>query len=216
MGKKTVLILEGSWWNKLEPPQMLPYFQAYVATHPQAKIEVLHRTIRNVEDIAHYVSKIPKDSQTFLYIACHGNKLALTPEDGRKKIGRPELLEALSTTNQRGDAISFIHFGCCEMVDPYRRREDHEEIMDRTGATWVSGYTRSVDWLPSTFLDLALIDGLFTAHCAGSKKIEKKTAAGFIEQYEQHARHMGFSGLGRSGKEKILFPERLSRKESGS
>lgn len=213
MAKKTVLILEGSWWNKLETPQILPYFQAYVATHPHSKIELLHRTIRNVEDIAHYVSKIPTDSEAFLYVACHGNKLALTPEDGRKKIARPALLDALSTDNQKGAAISFIHFGCCEMVDPHRRRQDHEEIMDRTGATWVSGYTQSVNWLPSTFLDLALVDGLFTAHTAGLKKIQKKAAADFIQQYDQHARHMGFSGLGRSGKEKVLFPERLSRKE---
>ncbi len=146
-------ILEGSWWKAHELPQVLPYFQALAAT--ESTIGLAHRTIRSLDDIAYWVKKIPKNSRSFLYFACHGEELDLLPGGRRSRVCRQDLLEVLSEAKE--GAIAFLHFGCCEMVDPHHRRQSLRDLADASGAYWVSGYTSSVDWLRSMFLDLALL-----------------------------------------------------------
>ena len=203
------LILEGSWWKAHELPQVLPYFQALSAT--QATIGLAHRTIRSLDDIAYWVKKIPKNSRSFLYFACHGEELDLLPGGRRSRVSRDDLLDVLAEAKE--GAISFLHFGCCEMIDPMHRRRSLRDLADASGAYWVSGYTNSVDWLRSTFLDLALVADVYLAFAkAGNRRGPKlKTQARhFIRDYEQLARALGFSGLSRGvvGKD-ALFPQRL-------
>jgi hypothetical protein len=202
-------ILEGSWWKAHELPQVLPYFQALAAS--EGSINLAHRTIRSLDDIAYWVKKIPKNSRSFLYFACHGEDLDLLPGGKRSRICRKDLLEVLGEA--KPGAISFLHFGCCEMVDPRHRSQSLRDMADATGAYWVSGYTNSIDWLRSMFLDLALLAEVYVAFAkAGNRRGPKvrNQAQRFIRDYEQLARTLGFSGLSRGvvGKDAI-FPPRL-------
>ncbi len=145
-----------------------------------------------------------------LYFACHGEALHLMPAGRRDKIDQVELLDALGKAKE--GAISFVHFGCCEMIDPDLRRVTHQKILDATGAKWASGYTTSVDWLQSTLLDLALVTEVFVPYCAspdGRITKPKKTAQAFVDSYEQLARALGFSALSQFTAGTKLFPERL-------
>jgi len=207
------IILEGSWWKLHELPQVLPYFQALSATEPS--INLAHRTIRSLDDIAYWVKKIPKNSRSFLYFACHGEELDLLPGGRRDRVCRNDLLDVLG--DAREGAISFLHFGCCEMVDKQHRRRSLQDLAVASGAYWVSGYTNSIDWLRSTFLDLALVAEVYLAFAKGGNRRGPKLrnqAQRFFRDYEQLARALGFSGLSRGVVAKdILFPERLHQHE---
>ena len=208
MGKARVVVLEGAWWSNHEVPLVLPYFHALSISHRE--IDVSHRTIRSADDIEYYVSKIKKGSGSMLYFACHGEGLSLKPAGERARISQDSLLQALGSAKE--GAVDFVHFGCCEMIAPTSRRETHQKIMDAAGARWSSGYTTSVDWLQSMFLDLALVTEVFVPQCASSDgrvtKL-KKRAHDFVGSYEQLARQLGFSALSKETGGAALFPERL-------
>lgn len=208
MSKARVVILEGTWWSNHEVPLVLPYFHALSISHRE--IDVSHRTIRCVEDIAYYVGRISKNARCLLYFACHGERLQLKPAGERAKISQERLLEALGKA--KPGAVSFVHFGCCEMIDAKARRETHQKILDATSARWSSGYTASVDWLQSTFLDLALVTEVFVPQSAskdGRVTRLKRRAGDFVKSYEQLARELGFSALSKVSSGTKLFPERL-------
>src|SRR5262245_26680549 len=90
MSKARVVVLEGTWWSNHEVPLVLPYFHALSISHRE--IDLCHRTIRSVEDIAYYVGRISKNSGAMLYFACHGEGLHLKPAGKRDKINQAELL----------------------------------------------------------------------------------------------------------------------------
>jgi hypothetical protein len=208
MSKARVVVLEGTWWSNHEVPLVLPYFNALSISHRE--IDLSHRTIRSAEDIAYYVSKISKNSKAMLYFACHGEEMQLKPSGENSKISQQELIEAL--TNAKEGAISFVHFGCCEMVEPRSRRASFEKIMEVTGAKWVSGYTEEVDWLTSTLLDLALVKEVFVPYYVasdGRAASLKRKAKNFVSAYEQLARALGFSALSKVTGGTKLFPNRL-------
>jgi len=146
-----------------------------------------------------------------LYFACHGEKLHLKPARERDRVNQAELLAALDTAKE--GAVSFIHFGCCEMIAPNARRETHQRILNASKAKWSSGYTKDVDWLQSMLLDLALVTEVFVPQCAstdGRVTQLKKKATDFVCFYEQLARELGFSALSRVTVGAELFPARLS------
>lgn len=208
MGKARVVVLEGSWWSNHEVPLVLPYFHALSISHRE--IDLCHRTIRSADDIAYYVGRISKNSGALVYFACHGEGLHLRPAGERDKINQSALLAALGEAKE--GAVSFVHFGCCEMIDPNARRETHQKVLDACSARWCSGYTKEVDWLQSMFLDLALVTEVFVPQCASSDgRVTrlKKRATDFVQSYEQLARELGFSALSRVTGGAALFPERL-------
>lgn len=206
--KARIIILEGSWWDEHEVPQILPYFQALAVTH-QNDIEISHRTFRNVDDIAFYVSQIGKDEGVMLYFACHGDRGVMEPS-GNTRILPAELVQALS--HAKSNAIAFVHFGSCEMVLQGRRRESHLAIMEACGATWVSGYTKPIEWLPSTFLDLMLAASIFVPQHGvndGRSKRINHNANTFYGMYEQTIRQLGFSALSMDSTGERLYPPAL-------
>lgn len=208
MKKAKLIILEGAWEETHESPKILPFFVALANTNTD--IELKHRTFRNTDDIRHYVSSIPKGAKAMLYFACHGADRELAPEHKGPRITEIELLEALKSSNE--GAISFIHFGCCEMVSEAKRRKWHENILEASGARWCSGYTKSVDWLASTLLDMALVSEVFVPSnlaADGRSAPLKRKADAFIHNYEQLARSMGFSALTNVSAGPLLFPMRL-------
>lgn len=206
MSKAPIIILEGTWWKNNEVPQVLPYFNALA--NSEGGIDLSYRTIRSSDDIGYYVSKIPKNAGAMLYFACHGEDLHLKPAGGRAKIPHSELLAALGKA--KAGAVSFVHFSCCEMIDPKDERDTHQKILDATRAKWSSGYTKDVDWLQSMLLELALVNEIFSPQHnvvdGGKAKINTRAKA-FLETYEQLARKLGFSALSKVTGGAKLFPE---------
>jgi hypothetical protein len=209
--KATILILEGAWWSKNEPPMVLPYFQAYEQSHADVKIN--HRTFKNADDIAYYIKALPKNSQTLVYFACHGETSALLPSDGRQKIDLNKLCEILKDVCI-DDKVAFLHFGSCSFIDSNSRRKNLEFLMNASNARWVSGYTKNIGWLESTFLDLVFVSEVFRPFFKSKDQRNNpitKLGDGFVNRYEQLARALGFTALAQPKTLPTeLFPARLS------
>lgn len=201
-------IFEGAWDSPLEAPLVLPYLMAYAGSHRE--IKVYHRTIRNAADIAYYVSKIPKGNRSFLYIACHGEPGLLDPSDGRSKITLQAVVDSLSKAKE--DSVSFLHFGCCEFIKADDRIDERIELLKSlSGATesvWTSGYTKDIDYLSSTLLDLALISEVYVPWRKNprQKANAQKAALSFYSAYSQLASSLGFVALSSLREKNSLFP----------
>ena len=209
-GRVSLYVLEGAWDKPHEAPQVLPYFEAYANTF--RAIDFNHRTFRCIEDVEYYVSRLPKGKRAFLYFACHGEVGSLIPSDAKNKIPSAKINNALSRAKE--NAIGFVHFGCCSYVraEPNARRATLSAIQSASGAAWVSGYTTDVDWLPSTLLDLALINDIYVpwAREPTQKAKHEKRINVFSKSYAELCKALGLSALNNvSGNEK-LFPSKVS------
>lgn len=204
----TVYILEGAWSSAMESPMILPYLTAYANSHNDVKVQ--YRTIRCKEDVSYYVSQIRKGAKAFLYIACHGRVGELHPTDAENVLTVDDVCDTLK--GAKDEAISFVHFGSCQFVHSAQRRKVLEKLRVPAGALWVSGYTKLIDWLPSTWLDLALISEVYVPwrNAPTKQKVAKDRAHQFIASYDQLARSLGFSGLSTLGDDGLLMPTKLS------
>ena len=145
MKKAPCYIFEGTWWSNHEVPQVLPYFQALESSG--GGISLSHRTIRTAEDISYYIGEINKDERAFVYFACHGRDLDLYPTDAKNPIHRKNLRRSL--TKAKPNAIAFLHFSCCEMVDKKNRKDSLNELVakDQSDIRWISGYVKKLTGL---------------------------------------------------------------------
>ena len=203
-------IFEGAWWGARETPLVLPFLQALEAL--DGGLSLSHKTFRSADDLQYWFRRIPKGDRAFVYIACHADRGDLQPVDGRSQSPRGQLLDALEVA--KPNAIEFLHFGACEIVDPADRRRSLEGLARASGARWVSGYVKAVDWLPSMLLDLAVVGELFLPfyHETGERRPQLRARAKwFLANYGQLARDLGLSALGRLAGINALIPARLNR-----
>lgn len=202
-------VFEGVWWAAREVPLVLPYLQALQASN--GGLSLSHRTFRSADDLRYWVRRIPKNDRAFVYVACHASGGDLYPADGRSRVSRDELLDALRAS--KPGAIEFLHFGSCEIVESGNRRGSLEALANASGARWVSGYVDEVDWLPSMLLDLAIVGELFLPfyHGTYARRPQLRTRTQwFLKTYAQLARVLRFSGLARNlAGIDALIPERL-------
>lgn len=207
----SVYVLEGAWDKPHEAPQILPYLAAYEQSH--GEVRMYHRTFRNASDIEYYLRRIPTGARAFVYVACHGEVGRLDPSDAASRMPASEVQDVLKSAKR--ESVSFLHFGCCEFVQPAKgsRRAFLDALAKNiAGGLWVSGYTREVDWLASTLLDLALISEVYVpwfkkpSHVAAAHK----RADAFMQRYSQLARALGFSALSGIKGTKVLFPARVT------
>ena len=207
-----IYVYEGSWDKPSEAPQVLPYLQAYEQTFRDVRVH--HRSIRNADDLGYYVSKIPKNDQAFVYVACHGNYDYLQPSSRAERIGMVALKDCLSKA--KPNAIGFLHFGCCHFLTAqYESRRDRltQLLSAASGSVFVSGYTTAVDWLPSTLLDLAFLAEVYVPWRKEPTKraLSQRQAQKFItSDYLVPVRTLGFSSISGLIRENPLLPERLS------
>ncbi len=61
-------------------------------------------------------------------------------------------LEEIAEMLEGKAANKIIHFGSCETM--YVMRRDLTRFLKKTGALAISGYENTIDFMPSTFLDL--------------------------------------------------------------
>lgn len=202
-------IFEGAWWRAREVPLVLPFLQALQAS--DGGLSLSHKTFRSADDLQYWLKRIGKNERAFVYIACHAADGDLQPVDGRSRVTWDELLDALRSARQ--NAIEFLHFGACEIVQEGNRRGTLKALADASRARWVSGYVREAGWLPSMLLDLAVVSELFLDfyHSGQTRRPPlHHRAKTFVRTYDSFARQLGFSGLvnGR-GRAARLVPERL-------
>lgn len=77
-----------------------------------------------------------------------------------------------------------LHLGSCAVL---RSTAGAQELLDATGLSLITGYTRDVEWVESMALDLLLMNALgrYTRHGDAVRRVRTK--------YDTLAKHLGFT-----------------------
>jgi len=147
--KKNIVCLESFWDHDLEKRlSVLPILELVARRNG---VRFIHLTCNTPEEFIHNIGLVSrKNGYSILYLASHGRP-------GRIVLGESSIqLETLAEIIRKRLAGWMIHFGCCGTlcVEESRIRN----FVSRTQVLMVSGYTRQVDWLSGTVIDLLLLD----------------------------------------------------------
>jgi len=181
---KNVFCIEGNWTNDLRDRRSIKTALEFLEHNSYSKKPVLH-THRQCSSKQEFENLIKEscfkryDQYSILYLAFHGNA-------GRLHVGKRVTmrLEEIAEMLEGKAANKIIHFGSCETM--YVMRRELNKFMKQTGALAISGYEKTIDFMPSTFLDL-----LYFQFCQQYQKmylIERDVK----QYYGKLARELGF------------------------
>lgn len=147
-----LLLLESPWWLPRENPlraSCLPFFQGLERLHDG--FNIYYSTFYDTagfetalsQDLIHTVEK-----RQILYIGAHGTCGSIA--DGRAST-------ILGKAGLYGKRIGGVIVSSCLVAD---RDENFIEVLLSGDINWVFGYTRSVNWLSSLLLELAIVEAL--------------------------------------------------------
>ncbi|MCX7550279.1 DUF6642 family protein [Xanthomarina sp. F2636L] len=159
---RDIFCLEGDWDENLRNSGTIA--PALNLLEKNCGIEVLHKTCSTKKEfksrIQHIVNGNQKSYSRFqiIYLAFHGidNEIDL----GVESIS----LSKLSKYFSEDFSNRIIHFGSCKTISS---KENVEELLRNTEALAVTGYSKDIDFIPSTVMDI-----LFFEECQNWKRIE--------------------------------------------
>lgn len=121
-------------------------------------IEYIFRNVASRMDLKYYLSQLKyktyKDFQ-IVYLAFHGSSKAIyIPSDPNNPLSFSEFADISEGILQN----KIVHFGSCRTLNTSEKTI--QEFKDITGAKIVSGYTKSIDFVRSSILDIAYFSEL--------------------------------------------------------
>lgn len=153
MKNKALIILEQPWWDLGEDPEqvsVLPFLQGLDRLLP--KVRIYHATFFDLPSfdsaLEHLASA--KEENAIIYVACHG---------GGGRIGGVNLSKMLERIGEYSKSwnIEGCLLGACEVGG---RSEVMKASMVGSRMAWLAGYGVSVDWLPSTLVDVNILNAM--------------------------------------------------------
>ncbi|HOT03826.1 MAG TPA: hypothetical protein PK069_06585 [Methanolinea sp.] len=164
MGEIALLVLEGPWWtpaHKPKRPSVLPFqeglekykgnFNIYYSNFYEK--QSFKRALE--DDLAH-----AREDRLFLYIAAHGGSRmvgALEAEGGKTLTSGMRLTTLLRDVRRvaRNANIEGVLLGSCTLG---ANRADLLATLKTSPLAWIFGYACEIDWIPSTLIDLSLLE----------------------------------------------------------
>ena len=120
-------------------------------------VEYVFRNVATREDFKYYIEQLNyktyKDYQ-IIFLAFHGRSKSIDIPSGDIPISFSELSEISKEVFQG----RIIHFGSCRTLNTSNRII--QDFKAKTGAKLISGYTRSIDFIRSTIMDIAYFSEL--------------------------------------------------------
>jgi hypothetical protein len=191
--KKHIFCIEGNWTNTLKGK--IGIQSALDFLEDNTHIRHIHKNCSTVEQL----DALLKDavlqkykSYGIIYIAFHGHP-GIIHVGKRQKISIDRIGEVLAGKARH----KIIHFGSCSTLKISKNQV--AELIEKTGALAISGYTKDVDFIPSTFLDM-----LYFQACQHYNKISL-IHRDVKKYYGKMAKELGFRMYYQE--ERILHPE---------
>jgi len=121
-------------------------------------IEYVFRKVASRSDLNYYLSQLKYNTYkdySIVYLAFHGSSKRIElPAEVKKPLSFEELADISKGTLE--DRI--VHFGSCRTL--YTSDRIIQDFKKITGARIVSGYTKSIDFVKSSILDIAYFSEL--------------------------------------------------------
>ena len=152
--KPVILVLESDWARNLrENPSVYPFMNGMCEVN---EWPLYYRHFDSLNDIEFWVEQFqgmrPKQgSRKIVYLAAHGKKAGI--ETIETLIPGEKLIPIL----KKAPSVVGLHFGSCYLCET----DLPQKIVKKTHVKWVSGYTKEVDWIESTLVDLLFLHWMY-------------------------------------------------------
>jgi hypothetical protein len=168
MGETALLVLEGPWWtpaHKPKRPSVLPFLEGLEKYKGNFNIYYTNfyeaRGFRKAleDDLVH-----TREDRLFLYIAAHGGSRtvgALESESGKSittGMRLTTLLKGVRKVASYSNIEGMILGSCTLGVN----REELLATLKTSPISWIFGYACEIDWIPSTLIDLTILEQLMS------------------------------------------------------
>jgi len=181
---KNIYCIEGNWTHDLRDKRSIKTGLEFLEHNSFSKKHVLH-IHRQCSSLPEFETLLKEsifkkyERYSIVYLAFHGHE-GILQVGKRSTISIDVIAEMLQGKAQN----KIIHFGSCETLKV--KKPQLNRFLKTTGVLAVSGYEKSIDFMPSTFLDL-----LYFQFCQQYQKMY------LVEQdvkqyYGKLARELGF------------------------
>jgi hypothetical protein len=166
-------VIESRWW-KDGNDSVRPLFETLAGIVEGNPHSVRYDMFVEEASLARIISDVADSEEIHsIYIGAHGEDTFIAGL-GDAQVSRAKLRNMLHNSNARG-SISGLYFGSCLIANESNASFFLEEPQ-RTGLKWVAGYTKSVDWIDSSAVDMIFWSKYLHERCRNrSRKKGKKT-----------------------------------------
>ncbi len=188
---KNIFCMETDAWDKPTGKHSIEPILNLLSQWPVKKApRYLHRDVATPAEFFFYLKKWSQKNHSnypILYLGFHGSKGHLATSDLRLE-GSSISLKQIERRLEGLCKGRILYFGSCSTLDLNGNRLN--STLRKTGAAAICGYTKDVDWLRSTALDLLVLQEMqgnaFTL--AGVRAVEGRVT----KKYRNLVEELGF------------------------
>ncbi len=174
---KGIFCLETEWDfsnKKLKDPTSVQPMLDFLKNHHQ--MDYVYRRVATKSEFLFYISQLNKASfrkYEIVYLSFHGQTQRIQLE-GEKGTNAELTLQEIAEIANGAFNDRFVHFGSCRTF--LGSKDTLENFKSTTGAKLISGYTRTVDFMHSSIMDIAYfneLNGFSVKYNTVESKLEK-------------------------------------------
>lgn len=160
----------------------------FIENYAALGVSVIYRTVATYDELRYYLSQMPKEMYSeydIIYLAFHGlkGKIQLHEAKDKNTIARFVSLEELGEMCDEGWlSDKHVLFGTCLTMAASEKRV--RDFMDKSGAKFVAGYSKTVEFARSSILDIALITEILMPK-PKNKTLEERMASRYSGLMEE-------------------------------
>jgi hypothetical protein len=143
-------VAEARWWDSGND-SVRPLFETLAGIVEGNPHSMRYDMFADKPSLSRIVDELTGGDFHSLYVASHGSENSIGGL-GDVEISRTELRNILRNSNAQGP-IKGLYFGSC-LIGTARNASFWLTDGDSTGLQWVAGYTKSVDWIDSSAVDM--------------------------------------------------------------
>ena len=178
---KRILCLETEWGvnssKRLHDNASVRSMFEFIESCRYLGASVTYKTVATCEELRYYLSQMPKKMYAdydVIYLAFHGRKGEIQLYEAKEKntlVHMISLEDLAEMCSPEWLADKTVIFGTCLTLGASEKRICN--FMKKSGASFVAGYNKSVDFARSSILDIALITEILMP-IPKSKSIEER------------------------------------------
>lgn len=160
-------VIESRWWDTSND-SVRGLFDTLAGIHVDNPFGYHYEMFSNAASLQEVIPRVASQKDIHnLYIGAHGNEKHLKGA-GRNKISRTVLWNALKEIPPR--RLYGLFLGSCKFG------VNAEDLARNSHLTWVAGYTKKIDWMQSSMVDLYFWNAYFSSEVAGETNREDRAA----------------------------------------
>lgn len=151
-----IAVIESTWWKK-KNTSVRGLFEVVADIVVQNPHGYHYEMANSVEGLKKAIETLAVSRDIrYLYLAMHGNETGIVPHNG-EVLSTIVLRNILARAKSERTSLRGLYLGCCD----FGTLEMASKLFGKdVSPTWIAGYSKSVDWLESSALDMLFLSTL--------------------------------------------------------